>query len=392
MSSLSLTKGASPVFISTMKNEGPYILEWLAYHRVIGFRDFLIYTNDCDDGTVEILDRLTEMGLVQHERNEVLLRGPHKSALKYAFQHPLADRTWVYVADIDEYLNVKIGDGSVQTLIAKYEDADVIPVTWRLFSHKDMIEYEDVSLMERMTDAERPLTDGGFPDRFVKSLFRRTPDLERFGLHGPRYVDGAGPKWVQPGGRELGQGDNLTRPAEHYGYDVAQVNHYAVRSLDGYLVKKDRGRANHVKQELGGAYWRKMCLGGEQDTSIHRHLEATKAEMARIKSDDVFADLHDDSVAWHKAKIETLQKDRAFRRVRGMIMKMSEAQDHHRRYEKETSNSAESSAAEDPRDRIASLCKELRGLIDHIEPFETAQTAHGELDDLERGLFGVTAR
>ena len=371
-----------------MKNEGPYILEWLAYHRVIGFSDFLIYTNDCEDGTTDILDRLTEMGLVQHERNEVLLRGPHKSALKYAFQHPLADREWIYVADIDEYLNVKIGDGSVQALIAAHADADVIPVTWRLFSHNDIIEYDDVSLMERMTDAERPLAEGGFPNRFVKSLFRRTDDVERFGLHGPRYIDGANPKWVQPGGRVLGEGDNLTHPAEHYGYDVAQVNHYAVRSLDGYLVKKDRGRANHVKQELGGAYWRKMCLGGEEDITIHRHLDATKAEMARMKEDATLARLHADSVAWHKAKIEALQQDRAFRRVRGMILKMSEARDHHRRYEED----APVAAAPDPRDRIATLCKELRSLIDQVEPVEAAQTAHGELDDLERGLFGVTGR
>ena len=39
-----------------MKNEGPYILEWLAYHRIVGFEDFLIYTNDCEDGTTEILE------------------------------------------------------------------------------------------------------------------------------------------------------------------------------------------------------------------------------------------------------------------------------------------------------------------------------------------------
>ncbi len=281
----------------------------------------------------------------------------------------------------------------MQALIAAHEGADVIPVTWRLFSHNDLIEYEDISLMEAMTDAERPLDDGGFPDRFVKSIFRRTPDVERFGLHGPRYVDGgASPKWMQPGGRVLVEGDNLTRPAEHYGYETAQVNHYAVRTLDGYLVKKDRGRANHVKQELGGAYWRKMCLGGEEDTSIHRHLDATKAEMARIKSDPALARLHDDSVAWHKAKAESLQKDRAFRRVRGMILKMSEARDHHRRFEDEAPASSKTDAPNDPKDRIAALCKELRGLIDHIEPVEAARNAHGELDDLEKGLFGVTGR
>ena len=33
-----------------MRNEAPFILEWIAYHRAIGFDDFLIYSNDCSDG------------------------------------------------------------------------------------------------------------------------------------------------------------------------------------------------------------------------------------------------------------------------------------------------------------------------------------------------------
>ena len=52
-----------------MKNEGPFILEWIAYHLAIGVDDFLIYTNDCTDGTDEFLDILQDRGLVQHRIN-----------------------------------------------------------------------------------------------------------------------------------------------------------------------------------------------------------------------------------------------------------------------------------------------------------------------------------
>ena len=53
-----LPKGSSGnVIVGCMKNEGPYIVEWVAYHRAIGIDNFLIYTNGCDDGTSEILDR-----------------------------------------------------------------------------------------------------------------------------------------------------------------------------------------------------------------------------------------------------------------------------------------------------------------------------------------------
>ncbi|MGB8813172.1 MAG: glycosyltransferase family 2 protein, partial [Paracoccaceae bacterium] len=43
--------GGRTAIVTTMKNEGPFILEWIAYHRMIGVDDFLIYTNDCSDGT-----------------------------------------------------------------------------------------------------------------------------------------------------------------------------------------------------------------------------------------------------------------------------------------------------------------------------------------------------
>ena len=60
-----MTTKERPVFliVSTMKNEAPYILEWVAYHKAIGFDAFLIYTNDCTAGTDFMLDRLEELGV-----------------------------------------------------------------------------------------------------------------------------------------------------------------------------------------------------------------------------------------------------------------------------------------------------------------------------------------
>ena len=45
-----------------------------------------------------------------------------------------------------------------------------------------------------------------------------------------------------------------------------------------------------------------------------------------------------------------------------------------------------------PTERLMALCKEMRGLIDHVEPHEAAETAHGRLDEMERGLFGAVMR
>ena len=55
--------------ITTVKNEAAFVLEWLAHHRAVGFTDFLVFSNDCTDGTDALLDRLAELGHLTHVRN-----------------------------------------------------------------------------------------------------------------------------------------------------------------------------------------------------------------------------------------------------------------------------------------------------------------------------------
>ena len=58
--------------VTTMKNEAPFMLEWVAHNQAIGFDSFLIYTNDCDDGTDDIARRLDALGIASHvDNNEI---------------------------------------------------------------------------------------------------------------------------------------------------------------------------------------------------------------------------------------------------------------------------------------------------------------------------------
>ena len=44
------------------KNEGAFQMEWIAYHKTIGFTDIVILSNDCEDGSDEMLDHLSKSG------------------------------------------------------------------------------------------------------------------------------------------------------------------------------------------------------------------------------------------------------------------------------------------------------------------------------------------
>ena len=98
--------------ILTVRNEAAFLLEWVAHHLTTGFTDILAFSNDCSDGTDRMLDRLAEMGLLTHIRNDgPHAEGPQWAALKRADKHPLRKKAdWIMVVDIDEFVNIHADD------------------------------------------------------------------------------------------------------------------------------------------------------------------------------------------------------------------------------------------------------------------------------------------
>jgi hypothetical protein len=93
-----------------------------------------------------------------------------------------------------------------------------------------------------------------------------------------------------------------------FGYDWVSLNHYAVRSAESFLVKRDRGRVNHVDRDQGLHYWFRMNHNAEVDRSIQRMLPALRTEYDRLLSDPEIRAAHEASVAAHRAKIAELHK------------------------------------------------------------------------------------
>ena len=59
--------GQKILAVLTVRNEGAFLLEWLAHHRACGFTDFLVFSNDCQDGTDAIGQRMIVYGQVLDE-------------------------------------------------------------------------------------------------------------------------------------------------------------------------------------------------------------------------------------------------------------------------------------------------------------------------------------
>ncbi len=303
--------------VTTMKNEGPFILEWLAYHRAIGVDDFLIYTNDCTDGTDALLDALQARGLVQHRDNPFRatpgLR-PQHAALQAAESEPLVQSCgWAICMDVDEFINVKIGDGTLPALYAAMGEANMIALTWRLFGNADIHHYDDSFVIEQFSLSAPELVRKPHQAWGFKTLFRNIDIYRKLGVHRPKGLrpDLWGQvKWLNGSGRPMPREvfrNGWRSSVGTYGYDWVQLNHYAVRSAESFLVKRDRGRVNHVDRDQGLNYWFRMNHNAVEDRSIQRMIPAARAEFDRLIADPEIRTLHEAAVAAHRAKIAELR-------------------------------------------------------------------------------------
>ena len=302
------------LIVSCMKNEGPFILEWVAWHRAMGVSDFLIYTNDCDDGTDAIWTRLAALGLAEHRQNTIMRRGVQKSALYHARSEPVvAAADWHLVLDVDEFVNVTCGNGSFPALISACPEATTFAMTWRVFGDGGNISFRDGFVTEQFARAAprmmaRPPQAWG-----IKTLYRNDALYGRMGVHTP--LDPVADRRdeivvVNGSGRVLDDSikDGAWRSDRStVGYDLVQINHYAVRSIESFLVKRDRGRVNHMDHDQGLAYWTMMSHNHEPDDSIMARLGPARAEFARLMQDAELRQLHANAVQWHRDRIRALK-------------------------------------------------------------------------------------
>jgi hypothetical protein len=312
--------------VTAMKNEGPFILEWLAYHRAIGVEDILVYTNDCTDGTDTMLMLLQDKGLLQHRVNPWKPQDPLRpqfTALQAALAEPIVQNAgWIISMDADEFINIKLGDGRLPTLYAAMQaalpGANMISLTWRLFGNGDVQDYTDTFLTRQFHRCAPEIVRKPHQAWGFKTLFRNLDIYKKIGLHRPKgLVPSLGDqiKWLNGSGRQMPSKmlrDGWRSTLDTYGYDWVQLNHYAVRSAESFLVKRERGRANHADRELGLAYWFRMNHNAEEDRSIQTRLPMLQAEWDRLMADPDIRAAHDHSVACHRAKIAALRATPAY--------------------------------------------------------------------------------
>ena len=310
--------------ILTVKNEAAFLLEWLAHHRAVGFTDVLVFSNDCSDGTDALLDRLAALGHLVHERNDTRNdAGPQWSALKRAEKHPAyAAADWALVLDIDEFVNIHVGARRLSDLLtAVPANATAVQLTWRMFGNAGIVRYKDKPVREQFVRAAPATLSWPWRAQMVKTLFRPAAAFAKPGVHRPRNPDPArlaAERWLDGSGRAIPAAGRLFSDYTRDNYGLAQLNHYALGTMEGYLLKCDRGRANREASAFDMGYWVERNLNQVEDRTV-LSLDIS-GELAALRADAELARLHQAGVDWRTTRIRALLQDEVWRSLFGRLM------------------------------------------------------------------------
>jgi len=277
--------GFRPAIVAIFRNEAPYVLEWLAHHRTIGFSNVYIADNVSDDGTSELLAALDRLGYIRRISFPTSEGQPPQFAaydrLLREFAH---EEEWVALIDADEFILPLAEHRDVEGALAplvEQGDIGAIALNWACYGSSWRLNHTSGLVMERFF--RRAFQKFG-PNYHYKTILRRSA-FERV-LQNPHHLElKPGFRYVRMDGEELcphqKHGQGLSTDVLWHGL---RVNHYLVKSRQEFWENKSpKGRATLV----GGTKGEKYFVGHDKndvgDPIPGWLLTAVKAEIETLR-------------------------------------------------------------------------------------------------------------
>lgn len=278
---------------TTIRNEGPFLLEWIAWQKMLGFERVLVMFNDCTDHSPQLLRLLQRAGEIATKRHQPADgQHPQPSAYRAGRSHPFVrECDWMFTCDVDEFLVVHKGDGTIDTLL---NGGDVpwqgMAINWRIFGANSIQRWED-GLVHRRFLKSAPTH--ARQNSCVKSFVRNPLDFGVLRSHTPREWKGKG-KWGE-GGRywvlsdgsrwPLYNPDSTARNStlnDGIVHGDASVHHYILQTHEQYNLKRGRPSASEGLDRYSGDFFDRFNHNSTPNKAALVYEERFDAEHSRL--------------------------------------------------------------------------------------------------------------
>ena len=276
---------------SMIRNEEHYVQEWLTFHYVQGFEQFVIVLHKCEDKTEERIKALPFADKIHVHKVVGDTQHAQMSAFVWMAEQYGNNTEWMMFCDSDEY-SFGTNTDDFREVLAKYDDFGGLFLNWLEYGHSNLIHRPDNLCIEAFT--KRAAADSWW-HASGKSIIKPKELLRPYAP--ASATDPLGYSFLSP---HLFKTDKPTvhtdfTPvsyrhwwvSEHTCHEVARCNHYRYRSQEDWLTKCRRGNTCDARKddinEVGYAIdeWQNGGDWSIDDPAAVRFAERIKAVLLR---------------------------------------------------------------------------------------------------------------
>lgn len=223
-----------PAYLSLaaiIKNEAPYIREWVCFYYLNGVEKFYLYDNESEDNLREVLSDFVSAGIVE------IINCPGKAKQVPAYNDALSrlryKTQWLMIVDADEFMIVN-GNKKISEFLKDYEKYAALAVNWVMYDYGGLLKKPEGLVLENYRTVH-----GKFHPKnlHVKSVIN------------PRKVAlCVNPHYCEYKGGNYAVNENFEKVVGPVtavqSIDKIRLNHYYCKSYEEYEAKVARGLAD----------------------------------------------------------------------------------------------------------------------------------------------------
>ena len=270
--------------VTILKNEAPYLREWLDYHLLAGVDHFYLYDNDSTDDYQEVLAPYVGANLVTliNFPGQIMQMPAYNNALeKYRFEC-----RYMAFIDLDEFIYPKSNRSIVEIvdeILARDAQAAGLAINWQIFGSNghETADYNR-GVLERFTRrAPVDWTPDGKGNAHVKHISNPRKIHYIYNPHCASYFDSLYP--VNENGKIIRASipNAFNKPVTA---DKIVVNHYFCKSREEFINKTQRGRCDQAVNNYNMTYFEEYDRNDEFDDGILKY-RAARADSFSLETD-----------------------------------------------------------------------------------------------------------